>query len=201
MIGTILKDLKNLKGQIIYYIFIFTVFFIVSALSGNLYYSAGLSIFFAVLVPVSAMSYDERDKWDKFALASGITRRELAFSRYILGFAFFFVSWGLTFVLLAIPAMKTFENLYVLITYGGMGLIVMDLVLPIVYKIGTEKARLCYIFLILIVMMLSIGAATLIEMVGGDPVTVIAWSVIALGIIGLFVSALISLNIYKNKDF
>lgn len=104
MIGTILKDLKNLKGQIAYYVLLFAVFFVVSALSRNIYYSAGLSIFFGVLVPVTALSYDEKDNWDKFALASGISRRELALSRYVLGLAAFLPAWGLSFVFMAMLA-------------------------------------------------------------------------------------------------
>ncbi len=201
MIGTILKDLKNLKGQIAYYVLLFAVFFVVSALSRNIYYSAGLSIFFGVLVPVTALSYDEKDNWDKFALASGISRRELALSRYILGLAAFLPAWGLSFVFMAIPALRSFENLYVIITYGGLGLITMDCVLPVVYKIGVDKSRLFYIFLILIVMLLSVGAATLVELIGGDPVAVIAYLLVGLGIVGLFVSLGISVSVYRHKDF
>ena len=201
MKGTFLKDVINLKGQLLYYAVVIAVFFAVGAVSGNIYFYAGVSIFCGVVAPLSAIAYDEKDNWDKFALASGISRRELALSRYILGLAAFLPAWGLSFVFMAIPALRSFENLYVIITYGGLGLITMDCVLPVVYKIGVDKSRLFYIFLILIVMLLSVGAATLVELIGGDPVAVIAYLLVGLGIVGLFVSLGISVSVYRHKDF
>ena len=64
MIGTFVKDLKNLSGQLLYYAIIIVVFFGVGAVSGNVYFYAGLSIFCGVVAPLSAVSYDEKDNWD-----------------------------------------------------------------------------------------------------------------------------------------
>ncbi len=201
MIGTFVKDLKNLSGQLLYYAILIVVFFGVGAVSGNIYFYAGLSIFCGVVAPLSAVSYDEKDNWDKFALASGVTRSELAVSRYLLGLSVLLPVWALSFLFFAIPSFRTAENLLAVFTFGGLGLIVFDCVLPLIYRIGVEKSRVVYMIVVVAVMALSVGAASLVELAGGDPARVIAGIILALGVLGVPVSAAVSCRIYRRKDF
>ena len=96
MKGTFLKDVINLKGQLLYYAVVIAVFFAVGAVSGNIYFYAGVSMFCGVVAPLSAIAYDEKDNWDKFALASGVTRNQLAVSRYLLGLIIFLPMWAIS---------------------------------------------------------------------------------------------------------
>ncbi len=201
MKGTFLKDVINLKGQLLYYAVVIAVFFAVGAVSGNIYFYAGVSIFCGVVAPLSAIAYDEKDNWDKFALASGVTRKELAVSRYALGLAIFLPVWLVSFVFFAFPAFRTAENLYTVLTFGGLGLAVMDVVLPLVFKIGVEKARAAYIVLVVAVMALCVGAASFIGLAGGSAPLVGAIAALAVGGAGLPVSLCVSLAIYRKKDF
>ena len=43
MVGLIFKDLKNVKGQILYYIIVFAVLTAVSLVTGNVYFMSGVS--------------------------------------------------------------------------------------------------------------------------------------------------------------
>lgn len=201
MKGTFLKDVINLKGQLLYYAVVIAVFFAVGAVSGNIYFYAGVSIFCGVVAPLSAIAYDEKDNWDKFALASGVTRKELAVSRYALGLAIFLPVWLVSFVFFVFPAFRTAENLYTVLTFGGLGLAVMDVVLPLVFKIGVEKARAAYIVLVVAVMALCIGAGSFIGLAGGSAPLVGAIAALAVGGAGLPVSLCVSLAIYRKKDF
>ena len=94
MLGTIIKDFKNIFGQFIYYFVLMVVFMAVSVITKNIYYYMGAIVFFCVAVPLSALAYDEKDNWDKFALASGVTRNQLAVSRYLLGLIVFLPMWA-----------------------------------------------------------------------------------------------------------
>ena len=201
MKGTFLKDIINLKGQMLYYAVVIVIFFVVGIATGNIYYYAGVSIFCGVVAPLSAISYDEKDHWEKFALASGVTRKELALSRYLLGGALFLPVWALSFAFFAVPGFRTAENLYTVLTFGGLGLIVVDCVLPFVFKMGVEKARTVYIVLIVAVMALSVGVASFIGLAGGNAPFIGAIAAFAVGIAGVPVSVCISLSIYRKKDF
>ena len=201
MIGTFLKDLKNLKGQLMYYALIAVVFFAVGAVSGNIYFYAGLSIFCGAVAPISAVAYDEKDNWDKFALASGVTRNSLAVSRYLLGISLFLPVWAVSFLFFAFPSFRTHENLLTVIMFGGLGLSVLDIVLPLAFKVGVEKARSVYVVIVVLVMALCVGAASLIGMAGASAALAGACAAFAVGIAGLFVSVYISCAVYRRKDF
>ena len=60
MKGMLLKDILNIRGQIAYYAVIIAVFFAVAAVTGNLYFYAGISCFCGVAVPLSAVARDAR---------------------------------------------------------------------------------------------------------------------------------------------
>ena len=169
--------------------------------SGNIYFYAGVSIFCGVVAPLSAISYDEKDNWDKFALASGVSRKSLALSRYALGLAIFVPVWAISFVFFAIPGFCTEENLYTVLAFGGLGLAVTDGVLPLVFKLGVEKARTVYVVLVVAVMALCVGAASFIGLTGGYAPLIGSLAALAVGIIGLPVSVCVSLTIYRHKDF
>lgn len=201
MKGTFFKDLLNIRGQFCYYAVVVVIFFIVSALSGNLYFYAGVSSYCGVVAPLSALSYDEKDGWEPFALAAGVTRKELVLSRYLLGGAVMLPVWALSFLFFALPSLRTAENLYVLLSFGGMGLLVMSATLPFVFKLGVEKARAVYIVLIVACMALCIGAASLIVVAGGEGPLITAAALVAAGVVSVPVSAAFSLSIYRKKDF
>ena len=201
MLGTIIKDLKNIFGQFIYYFVLMVVFMAVSVITKNIYYYMGAIVFFCVAVPLSALAYDEKDNWDKFALASGVTRNQLAVSRYLLGLLIFLPMWAISFILVAAGGMWNIENLSVLLSYGGIALLTIDVILPVIFKIGVEKGRLVYIFTIPVVVALSALLGFLVESIGGASVLYSSVAVLALGIAGFFLSLKIACGIYKKKDF
>lgn len=201
MLGTIIKDLKNIFGQFIYYFVLMVVFMAVSVITKNIYYYTGAIVFFCVAVPLSALAYDEKDNWDKFALASGVTRNQLAVSRYLLGLLIFLPMWAISFILVAAGGMWNIENLSVLLSYGGIALLTIDVILPVIFKIGVEKGRLVYILTILVVVALSALLGLLVESIGGASVLYSSVAVLALGIAGFFLSLKIACGIYKKKDF
>ena len=199
MLCTIIKDLKNIFGQFIYYFVLMVVFMAVSVITKNIYYYMGAIAFFCVAVPLSAL--DEKDNWDKFALASGVTRNQLAVSRYLLGLLIFLPMWAISFILVAAGGMWNIENLSVLLSYGGIALLTIDVILPVIFKVGVEKGRLVYIFTILVVVALSALLGFLVESIGGASVLYSSVVVLALGIAGFFLSLKIACGIYKKKDF
>ena len=201
MLGTIIKDLKNIFGQFIYYFVLMVVFMAVSVITENIYYYMGAIVFFCVAVPLSALAYDEKDNWDKFALASGVTRNQLAVSRYLLGLVIFLPMWAISFILVWAGGMWDIENLSVLLSYGGIALLTLDAVLPVIFKIGVEKGRIIYIFTILIVLALGALLGFLVETIGGASILYSSVIVLALGVAGFFLSLKIACNIYKKKDF
>lgn len=94
MFGVMLKDIKNVRGQLLYYAAVVAVFFAIGIILKNVYFYMGAIIFVAAVLPISALAYDEKDNWDKFALASGVTRGQLVIARYVLGIVAFVPFFG-----------------------------------------------------------------------------------------------------------
>lgn len=201
MKGTIIKDLKNIFGQAIYYLVLLVIFMLVTIFTKNLYFYTGAIDFFVIAVPVSALAYDEKDHWDTFALAAGITRSELAISRYLLSLLVFVPLWAISFIIVAATGLWDTENLTVLFMYGAIGLLLIDIALPFIYKVGVEKGRLGYIVMVVIVVALGGALASVIETISGNSVFYVSLILLAVAVAGLFLSMKISCRIYRNKDF
>lgn len=199
MFGLILKDLKNVKGQIVYYILVFAVLVAVSLATGNVYFMSGVS-FLGVALPLSAIAIDEKDGWDTFALASGVTRSQLVVSRYFLAYFSFAVLLILSAAIAAAGKLLDFSAAVALLSFGGIGMIAADAMLPFIFKLGTEQARAVYLVFIAAGVLLGASVSVLIELVE-EARGFLLFLPIAVGLIGAVPSIYISLKIYKFKNF
>ena len=85
MAGLLLKDCYNLKSQL-KMLGLFLILFLVLAISmKNSGFFAGIAMMLAVMMPVTALAYDERAKWDQFAVTMPVTRTQIVGSKYLLG--------------------------------------------------------------------------------------------------------------------
>ena len=74
MWGLIVKDLKNLKTQAKLFLVIAAVYLLFGIQSGNFMMLGGFAILLAAILPVTALAYDERSKWERYALTMPVTR-------------------------------------------------------------------------------------------------------------------------------
>ena len=170
MFGLILKDLKNVKGQIVYYIVVFVALAGISIATGNVYFMSGVS-FLGVALPLSAIAIDEKDKWDTFALAAGVTRSRLVLSRYILACVSFGLMLAAAFSVAA--ASRLLDNAAVVAVYLAF---------------------------IAAGVLLGASVSVLIELVEGAK-NILLFLPMALGVAGLLPSMYASLRIYQSKNF
>ena len=84
MKGLLLKDIINLKQQGKIYIFIIAIWFAIAITSRDGNFFGGVMTMFTVLVPISAAAYDDKAKWDRYALTMPISRWDLVLSKYLL---------------------------------------------------------------------------------------------------------------------
>ena len=200
MFGLILKDCKNVAGQALYYLLVLLVLYVVAFLTENVYFYAGAVVFFNVSVPISAIAYDEKDGWDAFALAAGMRRRDLVLSRYLLCL-FVTILLFLPALAFSVPAsMRTMENLSIFLSYGGISFLTCDFLLPLVLKMGTEKARAAFAVMALCVVALGGVIALSTEFLAGG-ILAAGIGLLAVGVVGGFVSFWASMRLYSGKNF
>lgn len=203
MMSLLYKDLMNLKQQARIYLLIIGIWIVVAGMENNPSFLGGVLAVFSILIAITAYAYDEKNGWDKYALTMPLGRRELVLSKYALALLTLVCSMVL-FVGLNV-ALRTpgKEFLSLSCIFLALGLLVMDVVLPLIFRFGVEKGR--------VVLMLAFLIPSVIGLVGGelipDSVTRILFSEasmyvwVAAGVVLLPVSASVSLAIYQRKEF
>ena len=203
MKGLLLKDLLNLRtqGRII---LLFVGFYFVLGVINQSGDSFGgvVALLFAMLA-VTALAYDERAGWDKYALTMPISRRDLVVSKYLLGVLLSFAGLllNLVFQLVFVKAALV-DGLLVSLALFGVGLFFLALMLPINFKWGVEKGRILTMVIlfgptILIALLPQMGVAMPGEAFLQSLIYI--FPVVAIALFAL--SVWISLHIYEKKEF
>ena len=217
MTGLIMKDLVNLKryGKTL------SIFIAIYAVMSFINKDASMfnSIFTVVLamITISSYSFDEAANWDSYALSMPINRRDIVKSKYCLLLIISTLGIGVSLIFsIGINLYIGSENLLIGFEFsvtGVMGILFFySIIIPIITKLGVEKARI----IIIIVFMLPMGIVYLLMNSLNNEATIIPEQILEIGrlilqykyiiipiaiVIALSISYNISVKIYRKKQF
>lgn len=149
MTGLILKDFLVMKKTLRYYVFLMAVYSFF-AFTGTFTYSiiAGFGVMLGSMAPMSAYAYDEQARWDRFAGATPVGRKGVVTARYLFAAILLLVGWVVaSLVSLAVvhfgkaEAAVWWEPLVVSALVCLVGLLLDSMLLPVIFKFGSEKSR------------------------------------------------------------
>lgn len=142
MKGLLIKDFYTLSKHARFMLLVVVVFALMPGSSMGMF-----AVVYTAMMPMYAMSYDERSKWDHLAAALPYPRRTIVLSRYLLGalllgaVTLLSMAGGLVYQLLGKGAFS--PNTVLGLT--AVGLAFQALILPFLFKLGVEKGRMAYI--------------------------------------------------------
>lgn len=87
MLGLVKKDLLMIKGNIRQVILFLVVFLILAFQENNIIVI--VPVFVSMMVFITTFSYDEYNKWDAYAIALPISRKNIVKSKYIASVIFY----------------------------------------------------------------------------------------------------------------
>ena len=190
MKALILKDLLCLRQQAKSVGLVLLVWLVLSVAMGNGMFFCALGVIYVIMLPMMTLSYDERSKWDSRALTMPVTRAQLALCA--LG----------AVVIAVVDGPEQAANS---LGFYLAGALMLAVAMPLMLKLGVEKARilvaLCYLvpFLgLLLAEKLGVDVEEALASLSGPRPALIA-AVIVLAALAL--SVLISLSIYRHKEF
>ena len=178
----------------------------------------GYTTFCLLILAVSTISYDEFDNGFSFIMTLPITRRSYVFEKYILCSICGVVAWIFSVIVCIC------ENQYKQVTVVTEDLLmeaaimlpivlfIMDIMIPVQIKYGSEKSRIVLISVMGIVMIVGIGVKKAVEMLdlpleslfeklqSITEVQVLVGSIIFI-IVATLLSFAISYRIMNNKEF
>ena len=205
MKGLLLKDLYMSLRYCRALIILVAVFLAVSFFSNDNYFLIIYPVTIAGVVPMSLISYDERDRWNQYSGTLPYSRQQLVSSKYLIGLVFGVAIYIVSF-LAAIVRMTIIGNFSVnelLMTVMLLfiaGVICPTLTLPFMFKFGAEKGRIAFYIVVGIIC----ACAVIIGMVFKSTVEVKSlWSLGAVCIIVIFLYILswqLSIAFYKKRE-
>lgn len=202
MKGLLLKDFYNVKNLILYYALVAAVFAVVSVVSSNIYFFCGFMIFISVGLVSSTISYDAQDKWDRYALSSGVSRRTAVLSKYVFTVVSILCSLALGLILALALGYRQAVDFLPVVAYSFAGVLSVGIVLPCFFRFGVEKARVIYMIVIVFTVALMVGGISLFERLNFAAQA--PWMLVLLAVLSvaiLAISYFVSLRIYRNKEF
>ena len=203
MTGLILKDLLNLKKQAKVYLILVIFYFVYGAVFENSSMFSSMMTMVAVMIPITAMSYDERSKWDRYALTLPISRVGIVVSRYLLGVIFIVIAFVLSMLVnLVFSKMYSTESILINLASLSAGITVMSVIFPLLFKYGVEKGRI----LMMLVFFAPIAILMIVSKLGvpmPDEETIKSFIYLSpfIAAVIFLISFYISLSIYKKKEF
>lgn len=201
MKGLILKDLLVIKSQFVSFLFFIAIYAVISFTSENEMLNACIALLAGIL-PISALAYDERANWDRYALTMPVTRAQIVVSKYLLGLLLIAAALALNTGLgLLHGRQDLFSSFSKALLWAGTSMIYIAVIFPMTFKFGSEKARiamfLCIFIPIGLVMLLPEGSMASIQETHVEAFLNLL-PLIALGV--LFLSMWLSVCIYRKKE-
>lgn len=203
MTGLLLKDLYTLRrqGKVILMVAVFYLIFGLAA--NNLSMFGTIVVLLSAMAPITTMSYDEYNKWDKYVLSMPVSRQSVVLSKYALGITF---SVGAAIVLLLANALVRHSDfklaLLSVIGFTAAANLFLAIVLPLLFKFGVEKGRILMIITLAIPTLLVMLFANLgFQLPSEQTVSILAYSAPLFVIIAMFLSMRVSIWIYNRKQF
>jgi len=199
MFGLILKDLFNLKKQFIIVLSVILLFAVFGFFKKD--FSFVSSFMFLVLMAsiISAWSYDEYSKFDKYIATMPVSRKNTVIARYILSF----ILTALIFLTVTIISLITKEGENIIIYFALMcaSSLIFNIIAPFMYKFGSQTGRI-----IILVIFAVFGAAAFIVYKQMMTVTFGSLKIpfiilIVSAVLSYIISPLISVKIYEKKEF
>lgn len=200
MKGLLIKDWKTLVKQTKVMLAITSLLACVPST-----YMSAFALFYAAMLPVTALAYDERAKWDELAAMMPYTAKAIVGSKYVLGLMLVLPVLALSILsrLLVHSTPIVSEDTMSLLITACLSLILMAIDLPFMFRFGVEKGRLIYIVLTCVFVITGVTYADkLADMVSGFEtvmVTTVPLLLLAAAVIALLLSYVISVRVYRAR--
>lgn len=154
--GLLLKDIFELWAQCRVQLVLTGVYLLLPLFIKGIGLFASVGMMLLAMMPIYALGYDERCRWERYALAMPVRKSDLFWSRFLLGVIA--IALGAAVQTLAALLSGRGELLSSLAVTAPSAVVYLLITLPLMMKLGVEKGRFLLLLLTMAFMLLS-GAA------------------------------------------
>ena len=196
MKALLIKDFLNIKAQGKAILLVLAVWFIISVVNGSGSFFAALSVVYAILLPLTSVTADDKCGFERYAMTMPLTRTVMALSKYVFALIMALIGFAACVI---IDRSAINEALATCAACFCVAVVLVSLLLPLVYKYGPEKARLVMMAVFVVGFLVFGFVLDKLDVELELNAIFIAMPVIALVL--LAASAAVSVGIYKKKEF
>ena len=138
MKGIVIKDLLTLKSSMKTVVLIVILFGFMGAKSGSAYMSTFASVYAAIL-PMTCMAFDERSRFNRYAVIMPVNSRDIVLSKYVVGLI---LAVAATVVAVAMTALSGGSIGETVAASIAIPMVYHSILLPLMFKFGVEKSRI-----------------------------------------------------------
>lgn len=166
MMGLMLKDILALKKYSRTLLLLCGFYMIWGLAMDNVSMVGGiLTLLFSMMV-ITSFYYDDMAKWDAYALTLPVTRRDIITSKYLLSLFLIVVGSILSLIFMTVLTLikkdPVTPDLFIMMAAMlGIAVFFQSIIIPIIIKLGTEKARIAMFGVFLLPTLLIMGISKL----------------------------------------
>ena len=148
MKGLLIKDLYTIIKQMKIFIVMIIVFQLLPGFSLSTF-----AIVYCAMLPITALAYDERSKWNNLAAMLPYKAKDIVISKYILGYISVAIATTLAIIIKIITNIGNFnsndgEFITSFLIAMFIATVLQAINLPIMFKFTVEKGRIFFLFLL-----------------------------------------------------
>ncbi len=155
--GLLLKDIFELWAQCRVQLVLTGVYLLLPLFIKGIGLFASVGMMLLAMMPIYALGYDERCRWERYALAMPVRKSDLFWSRFLLGVIA--IALGAAVQTLAALLAGRGELLSPLAVTAPSAVVYLLITLLLMMKLGVEKGRFLLLLLTMAFMLLSGAAA------------------------------------------
>lgn len=205
MLGLLVKDLLLVKQTGLKIIIILGLYIVIFSSSNSLSLLCTMVTMISTLLILNTFAYDELAKWNYYALSLPITKKKIILSKYLLTVLFDFIGILISILLCVIKRQLNLEAAAGLYVLAAAALILTALLLPLLFKFGTQRARIWMIIICLVpaaavIVFGNLGLLPNGSMPSNAVVELLIWLSLPVSLLLFACSYFLSCRIFENKE-
>lgn len=206
MLGLLFKDFHIIKKNLRILALILVFYLVLGNLSDNYYIAYGFLMIFSATLPLSVISYDEKNHCDKLFLCMPITRKLFVSSYYVLAMILLAVSFILGTIISFVVGVNLNDGLTALALLSGLCIIFFSICFPFALTLGSDKSRYIMFALVLVPTILialldrTKVATSFFAWINSLAPVVLISALIGFGVICFVLSLFISIRLFAKKQ-
>ena len=210
MKGLIKYDLmqisSGLKGGFFAVYILFMAVLNVFSDTGNMF--SYIIILIGAMMGISAFSYEETYRWNRYTAALPVSTRQIVLARYlvvgifILGGIAASLLLGAVSVIAGTMSLTLSEWMFEMVQWLLICILYQEIMLPIMYRFGAERGRIVMMLLFILLFAAVYALSTLTHLL--EQLVVVYSATLALGVVIIIllpVSVAVSVGIRRKKEF